>query len=101
MPKAPKQRRGPKTIMEKVDEKYPNYSSEVLGLTVQQLDQRIAGLQKGLEEAAQFKEEKNGEAIKSLKEQLKDLNADYSEVAKAVVLKTKLLVSLVKEKGGA
>ncbi len=101
MAKAPKQKRGPKTLMEKVDEKYPNYSQEVVGLSVQQLEKRIADMQKALEDAAQFQENKNGEALRTLASQLKDLRADYGDVKKAVVLKTKLLVSLVREKGGA
>lgn len=96
-----RQKRGPKTLMEKVDEKYPQYSQEVVGLSVPQLDQRIAELQKTLDDAAQFQEEKNGEAMKTLAAQLKDLRADYGDVKKAVALKTKLLVSLVREKGGA
>lgn len=92
---------GPKTLQEKVDAKYPKYSGEVMGLSVAQLDQRIAELQKTLEDAAQFQEEKNGEAMKTLAAQLKDLRADYGDAKKAVVLKTKYLVSLVREKGGA
>ena len=91
---------GPKTLQEKVDAKYPQYSAEVMGLSVPQLDQRIATLQKTLEDAVQFQEEKNGEALKSLAAQLKDLKADLGDVRKAVALKTKYLVSLVKEKGG-
>lgn len=98
--KKAKKSRGPKSLQEKVDEKYPEYSGEVMGLSVQQLDQRIAELQKTLEDAAQFQEEKNGEAIKGLQAQLKDLKDDYNEVKKAVALKTKYLVSLVREKGG-
>lgn len=92
---------GPKTLQEKVDSKYPKYSAEVMGLSVPQLDQRIATLQKTLEDAVQFQEEKNGEALKSLAAQLKDLKADLGDTRKAVALKTKYLVSLVKEKGGA
>jgi hypothetical protein len=100
MAKAPKQKRGPKTLLEKVDEKYPNYSQEVLGLSVPQLDQRIAELQKTLEDSEQHREEKQGEALRSLKEELKSINGPYNDVKKAVALKTKLLVSLVREKGG-
>jgi len=91
---------GPKSLQEKVDDKYPQYSAEVMGLNVPQLDQRIASLQKELEDATQFQEEKNGEALKSLAAQLKDLKADLGDVRKAVALKTKYLVSLVREKGG-
>lgn len=96
-----KGKRSPKSLQEKVDDKYPQYSAEVMGLSVPQLDQRIATLQKTLEDAVQFQEEKNGEALKSLAAQLKDLKADLGDVRKAVALKTKYLVSLVKEKGGA
>src|SRR5258708_7792475 len=96
-----KGKRSPKSLQEKVDEKYPQYSGEVMGLGVPQLDQRIAELRKTLDDAAQFQEEKNGEAMKSLAAQLKDLRADYGDVKKAVALKTKYLVSLVREKGGA
>jgi hypothetical protein len=92
--------KGPKSLLEKVDNKYPGYANEVVGLNVPQLDQRIAELQKTLEDAAQFQEDKNGEAITGLAAQLKDLRADYGDVKKAVALKTKLLVSLVREKGG-
>jgi hypothetical protein len=88
------------SLSEQVDTKYPGYVSEVAGLSVTQLEKRIADMQKTLEDAAIFKEEKNGEAIKSLREQLKDLNADYSDVKKAVVLKTKFCVTLIREKGG-
>lgn len=93
--------RGPKSLLEKVDDKYPEYANEVAGLNVQQLDQRIAELQKTLEDAAKFHEDKNSEAITGLRAQLKDLNADFGDVKKAVALKTKFLVSLVREKGGA
>lgn len=90
-----------KSLLEKIDEKYPEYAGEVMGLDVAGLDKRIAELQKTLEDAAQFQEEKNGEAMKKLSADLKDLRADYGDVKKAVALKTKFLVSLVREKGGA
>lgn len=93
--------KAPKTLADKVENKYPGYPAEVIGLSVQQLEKRIADMQKGLEDAANFQEEKNGEAIRSLGAQLKDLKDDYNDVKKAVVLKTKFLVSLVREKGGA
>jgi predicted DNA-binding ArsR family transcriptional regulator len=92
---------GPKTLMEKVDKEYPNYSQEVLGLSVQQLEKRIADMQKGLVDAATFRDEKFGDEIRSLKEQLKDKNSSYTDIKKAVGLKTKYLVSLIREKGGA
>jgi prefoldin subunit 5 len=88
------------SLMEKVDTKYPGYSDEVLGLGVEQLEKRIVEMQKGLEDASQFLEEKSGEAIKSLKEELKELKAPYTEVKAAVALKTKYVVSLIREKGG-
>lgn len=91
---------GPKTLQEKVDAKHEGYSAEVMGLSIPQLDQRIAELQKALEDSETHKEEKQGEALRGLKEELKSINGPYSDVRKAVALKTKYLVSLVREKGG-
>lgn len=101
MAKGQRKPRTAKTLMEKVDEKYPNYSQEVMGLSVEQLDKRIVEMQKTLEDSENHKEEKQGEALKKLKEDMKTINGPYADVKKAVALKTKFLVSLVREKGGA
>ena len=88
------------SLLEKVDSKYPGFADEVGGLSVQQLEKRIADMQKTLEDAVIFQDEKNGGEIESLSAQLKDLKADLSEVKKAVALKTKYCVKLIREKGG-
>ena len=93
--------REPQTLLTKIDKQFPTYANEVMGLSIAELDVRISNLQKGIEDAEQFRDEQNGEAIKSLKAQLKDLNADYSEVRKENSLKTKFLISLIRERGGA
>lgn len=87
-----------KTLMEKVDEKFPTYSSEVLGLSVQQLEQRIVNLQKQLQDSETHKEE--NKELQSLSEKRSELLGPYRDVKSAVALKTKYLVSLIKEKGG-
>lgn len=89
------------SLLERVDEKYPGYAGEVVGLSVQQLDQRIADMQKTLEDSETHRDEKFGEELASLKAKAAEINGSYNDVKKAVALKTKFLVSLIREKGGA
>ena len=93
--------RKPKTLLEKVDVEFPGFAEEVLGSNVAQLEKRISDMQKELQDAADFQEDKRGEEIKNLTAELKEAKAPYNEVKKAVGLKTKFLVSLIREKGGA
>jgi hypothetical protein len=96
-----KKSRKPKTLLEKIETEFPEFQSEVVGLDIKQLDQRIADMQKELQDAADFQEEKRGEEIQNLVNELKEARGPYNDVKKAVGLKTKYLVSLIREKGGA
>jgi hypothetical protein len=89
------------TLLTKIDKLFPTYANEVMKLNVPDLDVRIANLQKGIEDAEQFRDQQSGEEIKQLRARLKELNADFTEVKKENGLKTKFLISLVREKGGA
>lgn len=91
--------RKPKTLLEKVDVEYPGFAEEVLGLNVQQLDKRIADMQKELEKSEQHKAE--NQDLRDTSASLEQLRGPYKDVKKAVGLKTKFLVSLIREKGGA
>lgn len=88
------------SLLEKVDTQYPGFADEVAALNVQQLEKRVADMQKTLEDAVTFHEEKNGDEVKTLKEQLKELNATLGDTKKAVKLKTKYCITLIREKGG-
>jgi hypothetical protein len=93
--------RKPKTLVEKIEAEYPDFQSEVVGLPIPQLEKRIADMQKELQDAADFQEEKRGEEIQNLVNELKEARGPFTDVKKAVSLKTKYLVTLIREKGGA
>lgn len=90
--------KGPKSLLEKVDNEHPGFADEVSGLSVQQLEKRIADYQKSLEDSEQHKAA--NDVLQTAKAQVKELNAPYAEVRKAISLKTRFLVQLVREKGG-
>lgn len=92
--------RKPNTLLEKIESEFPDFQSEVVGLPVQQLEKRIADMQKELQDAADFQEEKRGEEIRNLAAELKEARGPFTDVKKAVGLKTKYLVTLIREKGG-
>lgn len=74
------------------------FEGEVLGLSVKQLEDRIANLQKELDKSEEHKKE--NEALKDAKYEVSIIEGPYSDVKKAVQIKTKFLIELIKEKGG-
>jgi hypothetical protein len=96
-----KKARKPRTLVEKIESEFPDFQSEVVGLDVGKLEKRIADMQKELQDAADFQEEKRGEEIRNLAAELKEARGPYNDVKSAVSLKTKYLVTLIREKGGA
>lgn len=99
MAKGKKGPRAPKTLMEKLDSQFPGFVDEVSGLSVQALEKKVADYQKSLEDSENHKSA--NEPLRVAREQLKELNAPYSEVRKAIGLKTKYLIQTIREKGGA
>jgi transketolase len=87
-----------KTLLEKLDAAYPEFANEVNGLAVQDLKNRIAAYQKELQESEEHRE--SNEPLAEAKAEVKELSGGYNDVRKAVKLKTKYLISLIKEKGG-
>ena len=87
-----------KSLTETVQSEYPEFADEVLALNVEQLEKRIANYQKELADSEEHKA--NNEVLKSVKAQYDELKGPYEDVKKAVKLKTKYLVSLIREKGG-
>ena len=96
---AKKQKKAPKTFREKLDEEFPGFPDEVDAMNIQQLDNKISSLQKGLQDSEQHREQ--NQDLKDAKQEYDDLAGPYSDVRKAVKKKTKYLVGLVREKGGA
>ncbi len=74
------------------------FIDEVVGLSVKALEDRIVNLQKGLDESRAHKEENI--ALRTAKEEVAELNGPYADVEKAVKVKTKYIIELIKEKGG-
>jgi hypothetical protein len=88
----------PQTLATKVQKEMPEFVSEVVGLDVQALKNRIAKLANDLEDSEQSMED--DEELKETKEAAKEMAAPYREFRTASRLKTRYLLSLVKEKGG-
>lgn len=75
------------------------FESSVLGLSVTQMKERIAQMQKDLDESEEHKKE--NQALSNLKSEVATIEGPYNDVKKAVKIKTKYLIELIKEKGGA
>ena len=87
-----------KSLAEKVQEQYPDFAEEVeKSLTPEQMDARISSLQKQLEESEDHKD--SNEQLKDARALVAELAGPYNDVKKAVRLKTKYLIELLKEKG--
>ena len=74
------------------------FKEEVDSLGVDALEERIVNMQKGLDESRAHKEENI--ALRNAKDEVAELNGPYSDVEKAVKIKTKYIIELIKEKGG-
>lgn len=74
------------------------FKNEVDGLSIELLEQRITNMQKALDESREHK--KNNEALKKVSDEKSELEGPYKDVEKAVKVKTKYIIELVKEKGG-
>lgn len=88
-----------KTFTQKVQEEMPEFANEVAGLAVSDLNGRLAVLAKANEENEQLKE--NDEDLIAAKNEASELAAPFRDAKKALRLKTRYVVALIKEKGGA
>lgn len=86
-----------KSVQEKVESDFPDFATEVASLTPLQIDDRILKMQKELEESELSKED-DGE-LNNAKALAKDLGQPYRDVKKAVSLKTRYLIAMLKDQG--
>ena len=84
---------------QKVAKEHPEFIAVVDGMSLEDLDGRLLSLAKHQEEVAEALA--NHEQINKLKEQLKELKADFNDTQKALKMKMKYIHLLIKEKGGA
>lgn len=89
---------GKLSISDKVRKEYPEFVEEVIGLSLEHLEIRLARHSKQIVEIEDAKEIDLELAI--AKEDVKVLAAPYSEAKKALTHKTRFIVELIKEKGG-
>jgi hypothetical protein len=90
--------KGKLTLARMVQIHHPEFADEVSGLSVADLESRLASLAKHAEEISVAKEE--SEALKDARARLAELSGPFNDGLKAVKLKTKYIIGLIKEKGG-
>jgi hypothetical protein len=74
------------------------FKEEVDSLSIAQLESRITTMQKGLEESEEHREA--NEPLRRAKDEVAELNGPYNDVRKAVKIKTKYIIQLLRSKGG-
>lgn len=67
--------------------------------SIADLEDSIVRLQKGLDESRAHKEE--NVALRNARDEVAELSGPYNDVEKAVKIKTKYMIELLKEKGKA
>lgn len=87
-----------KSLQEKVQEEMPEFTGEVAGLSVDQLNARLAEQAKAAEWNESKKEE--DEELEEAQERVGELVAPYRDAKKAIRLRSRYLIALIKEKGG-
>lgn len=87
-----------KTLREKVESQFGDWTSTVQGLSIQELDAQILRYTKYREEIKESKTK--DEQLLKTQELLKELSAPYKDAVKATELKTQYLIMLLGEKGG-
>lgn len=88
-----------KTVREIVEKEYPEFATEVASSSTDELNNRLATLAKGLEESEQTKE--SDEELENARALASELAAPYKDIKKAVQLKSKYVIGLLRDKGAA
>lgn len=83
-------------MKEKIQKLYPDFVNEVDTLTSDQLKARIVAYQQQLEESETHKEA--NESLLDARNEVNMLAGPYRDVKKAIGLKTKYIIELLKEK---
>lgn len=88
-----------KSVQEKVQEDMPEFASEVAGLSVGDLNNRLAKLAKDSEANEQAQEDDEG--LEKARAEASELAAPYRDAKKAIRLRSRYIIALINEKGGA
>lgn len=87
-----------KTVQEKVQAEYPEFVDSVMGLAVDALEKRLSDYAKHRDEVEESK--KADGDLEQAKAVVSEMSAPYNDALKAINLKSKYIVALIKEKGG-
>jgi hypothetical protein len=87
-----------KTFAEKVQEIDGAFTSEVDGMSVQQLEGRLSMYAKAAQVNSEAQEADDD--LKQLKAEAKEAGAPYRDLSKALKMKNKYIVQLIRAKGG-
>lgn len=87
-----------KSLEEKMQEEQPEFAGEVAGLSVDQLNGRLAEQAKAAEWNEQAKEDDEDLAEKQAA--ASEAGAPYRDAKKAIRLRSRYLIKLIQEKGG-
>lgn len=85
------------SLLEKIDTAYPGFADSVNSMDVQGLKNFVAGLASNLQE--EENEYSADEKVQAAKDEVKALSENIKQLRKETKLKTKFVVSLLKEKG--
>lgn len=87
-----------KDIRTIVQKQFPEFPEVVDGLSTEDLEKRISSYAKEAENVEDAKEA--DEALNEAKDQVAEFSAPYKDAKKAIRLKIRYLIQLLKEKGG-
>ena len=87
------------SLSEKVQKEMPEFASEVAGLSAQDLNNRLAELAKAAEQNEQARE--GDEDLEEARANASQLAAPYNDAKKVIRLKSRYIIGLINEKGGA
>lgn len=88
-----------KSIETVVQSEMPEFAGEVAGLSVEELHVRLSQFAKAREENSELKEA--DEELEEARKLVSELSAPFREAEKALKIKSKYIIALIKEKGGS
>ena len=86
------------SIRKTIHKEYPGFSEGVDGLSVNDLEKRLSTYAKEAEKVEDQKE--SDQELEQTRATLSELTAPYRDAKKAIRLKSKYIIGLIREKGG-
>lgn len=87
-----------KNVVETVQKEFPEFAAVVESLGVQELEMKLASYAKENEKVIDAQEA--DESLQSAKGHASELQGPYTDAKKAIRLKSRYLISLIRDRGG-